>query len=70
MTLAPQSIIPEPDVLAALRELLAQHPTMTQVGCEALSRALFVLRYLDRRPKPFEVETAREALLVDGEVLA
>ena len=69
MALAPQRIIPEPDVRPALRELLAQHPILTQVGCEALSRALFVLHYLPYRPEPFEVEAAREALLVEGEVL-
>ena len=42
---------------------------MTGTGCEALSRALCVLRLMDRRPEPCEVEAALRALLVEGEVL-
>jgi hypothetical protein len=65
-----RGIIHEPDVLPALRELLGQHPAMTQSGPETLSRALYKLRFLPYRCEPFEVEAALEALLVEGEVLA
>jgi hypothetical protein len=43
---------------------------MTQSGSETLSRALFLLRFLPYLPETFVVEVAREALLVEGEVLA
>jgi hypothetical protein len=68
--LAPNPIVHDPDVLPALRELFSQHPAMKQAGCEDLSGALFVLRIVDRRPTPFEVEATLEALIVEGEVLA
>jgi hypothetical protein len=68
--LAPIPIVHDPDVLPALRELFSQHPTMTHSGCETLSRALFVLRYLPYRPEPVAIEAAQEALAVEGEVLA
>ena len=69
--LAPSpEIIHDPDVLPAIRQFLSQYPAMTGSGCEALSRALFVLRFLPRRPESFEVEAALEALLVEDEVLA
>jgi hypothetical protein len=63
------NIIHDPNVLPALRDLFSQHPTITQSGPETLTRALDVLCYLPRRPEAFEVETALEALLVEGEVL-
>jgi hypothetical protein len=65
----PQRSIPDTHVHPALRELFSQHPDMMQSGCETLSRALHVLRFLACRPEPFEVEAAREALLVEGELL-
>jgi hypothetical protein len=67
--LGPTPILHDPNVLLALRELFSQHPVMTQSGCEALGRALYMLRFLPRRPEPFEVEAALEALMVEGEVL-
>jgi hypothetical protein len=60
----------EPEVLPALRELLSQYPAMKRSGAETLSRALFVLRFLSHRPDGFAVESALEALYVEGEVLA
>ena len=67
--LGPTPILYDPDVLPALRDLFSRHPALTGSGCEALSRALCVLRLMDRRPEPFEVEVALEALAVEGEVL-
>jgi hypothetical protein len=68
--LGPAPIPDDPDVLPALRELFSQHPAMARSGRENLSRALFALRYLPYRPETLAVEAAREALLVEGEVLA
>lgn len=68
--LGPTPILHDREVLPALRELFGQHPAMTQSGCEALSKTLFVFRFTNRRPEPFEVEMALEALLVEGEVLS
>ena len=70
MLTPPNRIIHEPDILPALRGLLSQHPAMAQSGSEALARALYVLRFLPHRPRPFEVEAALEALVLDGEVAA
>ena len=63
-------IVHEHDVLPALRELFSQHPILKQSGCETLSRALLVLHFLPYRPEPFAVETALQALLIEGEALA
>jgi hypothetical protein len=65
----PGRSIHERDVLPVLREFLSQNPGMTQIGYDALSRSLFVLRFLPYRPAPFAVEAALEALMVEGEVL-
>lgn len=70
MLTTPHRIIHNPDLLPALRELLNQHSALTQSGPETLSRALYVLRYLPRRPEPFEVGEALEALRDEGEALA
>jgi hypothetical protein len=64
------NIIHDPNVLPALRDLFSQHPAMKQSGPETLSRALRVLCYLSYRPETVEVETALEALRIEGEVLA
>jgi hypothetical protein len=69
LVMAPPRSIPDTHVHPSLRELFSQHPDMMQSGYETLSRALHVLRYLAHRPKPFEVEAAREVLLVEGELL-
>ncbi len=65
----PKTILHDSDVLPALRDLVRHHPTFTQSGPETLSRALYVFRYLSHYPEPFVVEAAREALLVEGELL-
>jgi hypothetical protein len=59
-----------PEVLPALRELFSHHPGAMRSGPEALSRMLYVLRFLPYRPEVFEVEVALEALAVEGEVAA
>ena len=66
---SPRTIPDDPNVLPALRELLTQHPALMHSGCEALSRQLFVLHYVNRHPELFKVEAALDALLVEGEVL-
>ena len=60
----------EGEVLPALRELLSQHPGMTQSGLESLSRALYVFRFLPYCPNASEVEAALEALRVEGKIAA
>ena len=71
MKFAPQRIIAdEPEVLPALRELFSQYPTMKRSGPETLSRALFVLCFLSYCPDTIAVDAAREALIVENEVLA
>jgi len=57
-------------VLPALRELLSQHPGMTQSGLESLSRALYVFRLLPYCPNTSEVEAALDALRVEGKIAA
>jgi hypothetical protein len=66
--LGPTSILYDPSLLSALRELFGQHLAMMQSRCETLSNALFVLLYLPSRPRTFQVEAALEALLVEGEI--
>jgi hypothetical protein len=66
--IGPAPILVDPSLLPALRELFCQHPAMMQSGCETISYALFVLRYLPSRPETFQVEAALEALLVEGEI--
>jgi len=61
---------PREDVLPALRHMLHEHPALMQSGTETLARALRVLCYLPYLPSTFEVEVAREALLLDGELAA
>jgi len=71
MAFAPPIIITDkPDVLPALRELFSQYPAMKRSGPETLCRALFVLCFLSYCPAAFAVDAAREALIVEGEVLA
>jgi hypothetical protein len=57
-------------VLPALRELLSQSPEMMGIGVETLSERLYTLRYLPFPPDVADVQAARKALLVEGEVLA
>ena len=70
----PELYLSEPtareDVLPALRHMLHEYPALTQSGTETLARALHVLCYLPYAPETFEVEIAREALLIDGAVAA
>jgi hypothetical protein len=66
----PQRSIHEGEVLPALRELLSQHPGMTQSGLESLSRALYVFRLLPYCPNTSEVEAALDALRVEGKIAA
>ena len=54
----------------ALRELFSQHPEAAKSGPEALSRLLYLLRFLSHQPETHEVGTALAALGVEGEVLA
>jgi hypothetical protein len=56
-------------VLPSLRELLSQCPAATYEDPETLSEMLYVQSYLPFLPDEGAVEAAREALLVEGEVL-
>jgi hypothetical protein len=57
-------------VLPALRDMLSQSPEMMCSGSETLSERLYTPRYLPFPPDEADVEAAREALLVEGELLA
>ena len=74
MTLAPRTLyLSKPttreDVLPALRELLSQHPAVTNKSPDTSARLLWVLRYLPYQPETFEVEATLAALRIEGEVL-
>ena len=58
------------EVFIALRELLSRNQHAAHFGLETLSDLLYAEQLLSDRPKHSEVEAAREALLVEGEVLA
>ncbi len=70
MTPTPNSVYPTNDVSPALRELLSQHPKIAKSGPEALSRLLYVLRFLPYQPEIREVEAALEALALEGGIAA
>lgn len=65
-------IAQNPDyLLPALRELLSRHPAAADAGPEMLARMLWMLRFVDYRPAPHEVEAALDALRdEDGGVAA
>jgi hypothetical protein len=66
----PQRNLPiDPDLLPAVRELLAQHPSYQQSGASEIAEDLFWLRYTSYRPHEAAVEATLEALTVEGEVL-
>jgi hypothetical protein len=50
--------------------MLSQSPEMMCSGSETLSERLYTPRYLPFPPDEADVEAAREALLVEGELLA
>lgn len=54
-------------LVAELRDLFGEHPGLARGGPETIRRALQVLRGVVAGA--FEVEAAREALRVEGEVL-
>ena len=58
------------EVLIALRELLSRNQCAAHFDLETLSELLYEERLLSCRPEPSEVQAAREALLVEDEVLA
>lgn len=69
--ISPQPIIQDPEVvLDALRDLLGRYPLAANCGPESLAKHLFVMRYLDVLPSAFALETAREALQLEGGELA
>ena len=71
MTLAPKTSIQDcREVLAALREFLAQHPFCEFSSAHELAGELRGWGCLMRRPHEAEVEAALEALTVEGEVLS
>ncbi len=53
-----------------LRELFSQYPEATKNSPETLSRLLYVLRFFSYQPGVHEVETALEALALEGETAA
>jgi hypothetical protein len=69
-SLYPSELTTREDVLPTLRELLSQHPAVTYKNPDTLARLLWMLRYLPYQPETIEVETALEALRVEGEVAA
>ena len=69
MRSAPNAIVPD-SLLPALRELLSRHPSAASASPEWLARRLHALRYVASRPDEFEVQSALEALVLEGEVVA
>ncbi len=70
MALAPHRSLPDdPDLLPAVRELLAQHPSYQQCGASEIAESLYFLRYMSYRPHEAAVEAALEPLTVEGELL-
>jgi hypothetical protein len=70
MSLAPHKILPnDPDLLPAVRELLAQHPSYQQRGASEIAEDLFCLRYMNYRPHEAAIEAALAPLAVEGDVL-
>jgi hypothetical protein len=70
MALAPHKILPnDPDLLPAIRELLAQHPFYQQRRASEIADDLFCLRYMSYRPHEVAVEAALAPLAVEGDVL-
>ncbi len=57
-----------PKLLPIVREFLSRHPEVAAYGAEELADRL--RRLAGRRLRPIEVETALEALRVEGEVVA
>ena len=57
-------------VLSALRDLLSAHPELSHCGTETLAELLREEHFLSYCPLAFEVEVVREALAVEGEVVA
>jgi hypothetical protein len=57
------------DVLAGLREVIARNPCAAGFGLETLARLLHGEQILPYRPDVSEVAAAKEALLLDGEVV-
>ncbi len=70
MTLAQNSAYTTNEVLPMLRELFSQYPEATKNSPETLTRLLYVLRFFSYQPGVHEVETALEALALEGETAA
>jgi hypothetical protein len=68
--LYPSETATNEEILPALRDLLSQCSAAAQEGPEALSEMLYTGGYLPFRPASADVEAAREALFVEGRVLA
>lgn len=58
-----------PCVLSMLREMLGNHPHLTDYSVETLARRLWEFGNLPPQPEDREVKVALEALRVEGEVL-
>ncbi len=66
----PFRIIPDdPELLPAVRDLLAQHPSYQERGACEIASGLYYLQYITYRPHEDAVEAALEALRVEGGVL-
>lgn len=71
MTIAPPTIVHEPpDLMPAVRELLCRYPEVADSQPTAIARLLWESRTSPHIPNEWAVETALEALRVEGEVLA
>jgi hypothetical protein len=62
------TIIPEPELLPEMRDLLGEHSFIARKSPEAVCRALRVLRGIETTE--FQVAVVLEALSVEGEVVA
>jgi hypothetical protein len=57
-------------ILPALREMLGNHPHLTECSPETLAELLRECRYLPQQPADHQVEVALETLRVEDGVLA
>jgi hypothetical protein len=67
MKIAPPPIIQEADVLPAVRDLLGEYPLLAYRNAKTVTWALRALHGV--KADVFAVETAMEALEIEGEVL-
>jgi hypothetical protein len=71
MAASPKNIIPDdPDLLPAVRELLAQHSAYQERRAGEIAEDLFCLRYMSYQPHEAAIEAALVSLTLEGGLLS